>query len=129
MDLKLIIQDPDDSETITRRMLSDIRSADIIEEVEYSRSAAQDGDRGILMDTGALVMKVMGMGGAEFLFDILRPVLSVGREKTNDNRVIIMELGEGQRLELQGGMSNEEFIATKDRLISIMETVATGDKA
>lgn len=129
MDIKLIIDDPSDTETVSRRILSDIQTSDTIKDASFAMSAAQAGDRGILQNIGTLGMKLLDTGGAGFIFDVLRPMLSVGRSETDDKRSIIMELPQGQRLELHGGMSDEDFMATQERLISIMEKAAGGGTA
>ena len=124
MEIGIHIQGMGDEDLLARRIVADARQSDHIGRADLARRAATGGERGIIEDIGAVALTLLNAGGAEFIFDLLRQVLSVGQPKAGNEREIIVDLGGGRRLELRGGMSDEDFRAARDRVIALVETGA-----
>lgn len=116
-----------DEEEVARRIASEARQSDRISHADLAKRAPAEGQRGIVDVLGTVAVTLIDAGAANFIFDILRPILSVGGSGEGNERVIVLDIPGGGRLELRGGMNDEEFAAQCDRMISLVEKAMAPD--
>lgn len=121
MEIGIHIHGMGDEDLLARRIVADASQSDHIGHAGLARREASGGERGIIEEIGAVALTLLNAGGAEFVFDLLRQCLSVGQPQAGNQREIIVDLGGGRRLELRGGMSDEDFRGARDRVIALVE--------
>jgi hypothetical protein len=119
MYLKVTLAGPDDVDQLSRRMVDDIMTLPDIDDAELVRLPAGEGEKGLIEQIGTIGISLLSAGGAEILVDYLKTTLSRMAAGPSE-KTIIVEM-DGKRAELRGNMSNAEFEATTDRILSMLE--------
>ncbi len=127
MKIVIRVDDGGNEDIVARRIVEDLGFSEDLGFVELMRRPAEPGQKGIIEEVGSVVVTLLNAGGAQYIFNVLRPLLSVGREQVSDERTAILELPNGARLELRGGMSDADFLTMQDRLISIVDRDTKGE--
>jgi hypothetical protein len=119
MYVKVTLSGPDNVDQLSRRMVGDIMTLPDIDDAELVRLPAAPGEKGLIEQIGTIGISLLSAGGGEILIDYLKTTLSQMAAGPSE-KTIILEL-DGKRAELRGNMSNEEFAATTDRILSMMQ--------
>lgn len=119
MYIQITLVGPDDVEQLSRRVVDDIMTLPDIDEAELVRLPAAPGEKGLIEQIGKIGISLLSAGGGEILIDYLRTTLSQMAAGPSE-KTIIVEM-DGKRAELRGNMSNAEFEATTDRILSMFE--------
>ncbi|MGS4945801.1 hypothetical protein ACVDG3_10015 [Meridianimarinicoccus sp. RP-17] len=119
MYLKVTLAGPDNVDQLSRRVVDDILTLPDIEDAELVRLPAAPGEKGLIEQIGTIGVSILSAGGGEILLDYLKTTLSQMAAGPSE-KTIIVEL-DGKRAELRGTMSDAEFAATTDRILSMMK--------
>ena len=125
MQAKIYLSGFGDETMIARKVVDAARSSNFISKADLlsaEKLVVQGGveEKGTLMDVAGIVVTLLNGGGAEALFNILKPFWGFGQPATRGKRRIIFEIPPDVRLELDGDMSDDDFLETRNRLINIL---------
>lgn len=111
---------PGNVDQLSRRMVDDIMTLPDIDDAELVRLPAAPGEKGLIEQIGTIGVSILSAGGGEIPFDYLKTTLFQLAAGPSE-KTIIVEL-DGKRVELRGTMSDAEFAATTDRILSMMKS-------
>lgn len=119
MYLQVTLAGSDNVDQLSRRMVDDLMTMPDIDNAELVRLPAAPGEKGLIEQIGTIGISLLSAGGGELLLEYLKSLLSQMAAGPSE-KTIIVELN-GNRAELRGDMSNAEFAATTDRVLTMLK--------
>lgn len=119
MYLNVTLAGSDNADQLARRLVRDLMAAPEIDDAALIRAPAAPGEKGLVDQIGALGVSLLSAGGGQVLIDYLKSAFAQMTAGPSE-KTIIVELGD-KRTELRGTMSNEEFTATTERILTMLQ--------
>lgn len=111
------------TDALARRLLSDLRESDGVDNAALVRRPAAPNERGVVEDVGALVLSLINSNGVQAVASLLKPLLRQG-----SNRKVVAKLGGGREFILEGG-SEQQFNLAVEALLAAVVRDANGETA
>jgi len=119
MYLQVTLAGADNVEQLSRRMVDDLMTLPDIDDAELVRLPAAPGEKGLIEQIGTIGISLLSAGGGEVLLEYLKALFSQMAAGPSE-KTIIVEMGD-KRIELRGSMSNADFAAKGDQILSLLK--------
>lgn len=119
-DVIVSFEDDEATSAAVRRLVRDLRDVDEVGTATLKTCEGEEGAKGLVEDLGGVAITLLNAGGAALVVDILRMLLPRSGPKSSSRKIEVVTK-EGERVLLEGAMTDEEFLASRDRLFALLD--------